>query len=50
MAGQAGEREIVEALAECIKQGDIWQERGYYVRLARTLIDANWIDSEGNIL
>jgi hypothetical protein len=50
MAGQADEREIVAAIAGCVKSGDMWQERGYYVRLAKTMIDAGWIDSKGEIL
>ncbi len=50
MAGEADEREIVAAIAGCVKSGDMWQERGYYVRLAKTMIDAGWIDSKGEIL
>lgn len=49
-AGLADELEILEAMADGIRTGEVWRARGYYRRLARTMIDGGWIDSEGMIL
>lgn len=49
-AGLADEREMLEAMADGIRTGEVWRARGYYRRLASTMIDGGWIDSEGRIL
>jgi len=50
IAGQADEKEMLEAMADCIKRGLHYGARGYYRRLAQTMIDAGYIDERGNIL
>ena len=50
LAGLASEQEIIEAMADCIRAHEHYCVRGYYRRLAQTLIDAGYIDSNGNIL
>lgn len=50
MAGQTTNREDIEAMAELIREKKHWSVRGYYRRLAQTMIDCGYIDDEGNIL
>jgi hypothetical protein len=50
MAGQADEQEVLEAMSDCIKRGLHHGVRGYYRRLAQTMIDAGYLDDKGNIL
>lgn len=50
MAGQADEQEILEAMADCVKRGLHHGVRGYYRRLAQTMIDAGYLDERGNVL
>ena len=50
IAGQASEEEIIEAMSDCIARDLHLGARGYYRRLAQTLIDAGYIDSNGRIL
>jgi hypothetical protein len=50
MAGQADEKEMLEAMADCVKRGLHYGVRGYYRRLVQTMIDAGYIDEGGNIL
>lgn len=47
MAGQADEAEIVAAMADGVRTGDVWLARGYYRRLAQTMIDGGWISERG---
>lgn len=46
----AYEQEILEAMADCVKKGLHYSVRGYYRRLAQTMMDAGYIDDRGNIL
>lgn len=50
MSGNITEREIIEAIADGIKSRAVWQSRGYYRRLAQTLIDGGWVSERGDIL
>lgn len=50
MSGQADEREMLEAISELIRLKEHHAVRGYYRRLAQTMIDAGWIDDQGTIL
>ncbi|MDF0665545.1 MAG: hypothetical protein CV088_13415 [Nitrospira sp. LK70] len=50
MAGQADEAEILEALADGLRTGMVWCARGYYRRLAQTLIDGGWVTARGDII
>lgn len=50
MAGQADEAEIVEAMQDGIRTGEVWRARGYYRRLAQTLIDGGWVTDRGDVL
>ncbi|WP_413937163.1 hypothetical protein [Nitrospira sp. BLG_1] len=50
MAGQSTEDEIVDAIADGIKTGQVWRARGYYRRLAQTLIDGGWVTDRGDVL
>ncbi len=50
MTGQTSEQEIIEAMSDCVRRKEHYCARGYYRRLAQTLIDAGYIDSDGNIL
>lgn len=49
MAGQTAMEEDVQAMAELVRHKEHWQVRGYYRRLAQTMIDGGWIDEEGNV-
>lgn len=50
MAGQSTEAEIVEAIADGVRTGQVWRARGYYRRLAQTLIDGGWVTDSGKVL
>lgn len=50
ISGQATEMEIIEAMAELVRAGEHLRARGYYRRLAQTLIDGEWISDRGAIL
>lgn len=50
MEGQSTEDEIVDAIADGIKTGQVWRARGYYRRLAQTLIDGGWVTDRGDVL
>lgn len=42
MAGQASDEEIYEAMKDLIDTGQLYTARGYYRRLAQTMIDGGW--------
>jgi hypothetical protein len=50
MAGQADETEILDAIADGLRTGAVWRARGYYRRLAQTMIDGGWVTSRGDII
>jgi len=47
MAGQTTIGEDVQAMAELIQLKEHLRVRGYYRRLAQTMIDGGWITDEG---
>lgn len=48
-AGQATPQEMLEAMADLVRRREHWSARGYYRRLAQTMIDGGWMDSKGNL-
>lgn len=50
MSGQTTNEEDVQAMAELVRLKEHWRVRGYYRRLAQTMIDCGYISDEGNIL
>jgi hypothetical protein len=50
MSGKTDEREMLEAMSDCVKRGLHYGVRGYYRRLAQTMIDSGYLDERGNIL
>lgn len=50
VAGDVTTTEIIEALAEAVRTGDIVTARGYFRVTARILTDNGYIDEQGNIL
>lgn len=50
LTGQADEQEILEAMADGIRTGSVWAARGYYRRLAQTMIDGGWVTDRGEII
>lgn len=50
MAGKTDEKEMLEAMSDCIKRGLHYGVRGYYRRLAQTMIDAGYLDEKGDML
>lgn len=50
MAGQTTNDEDIQAMAEIVRLKEHWGVRGYYRRLAQTMIDCGYISDEGAIL
>ena len=50
LAGQTTMADDIQAMAELVQNREHWRVRGYYRRLAQTMIDCQYIDDEGNIL
>jgi hypothetical protein len=50
IAGQADDNETIAAMSDLIRTKEHHRARGYYRRLAQTLIDAGYIDDQGNVL
>jgi hypothetical protein len=48
--GELSPDETIEFFAGLIKSGTVWQLQGFYGRTANDLIEAGYIDSEGNVL
>jgi hypothetical protein len=49
MAGETTVEEDVLAMSELIQLKEHWKVRGYYRRLAQTMIDGGWIADEGTL-
>lgn len=47
--GELGDRDTVELFADLVRTGDAWRLQGHYGRTAQALIDAGFLDGEGNI-
>jgi hypothetical protein len=45
LSGQASEQEIYEAMKDLIESGQLGSARGYYRRLALTMLDGGWFDT-----
>lgn len=45
LSGQASDHEIFEAMKELVESGEHHAARGYYRRLAQTMIDGGWFDN-----
>jgi hypothetical protein len=50
LAGQADDTETIAAMSDLIRTKEHHSVRGYYRRLAQTLIDCGYVDDEGHIL
>lgn len=48
LAGQASELEIYEAMKDLIETGQLGSARGYYRRLAQTMLDGGWFNEQTN--
>jgi hypothetical protein len=48
--GEMDKTETVEFFSELVKCGDAWRLQGMYGRMASQLIDAGYLDSQGNML
>lgn len=48
LAGQASDVEIYEAMKELVESGSHHSARGYYRRLAQTMIDGGWFNTNTN--
>ena len=49
-SGMLNDAEIIEMFSDLIKSGASWSLQGHYGRFASSLIEAGWIDKDGNIL
>jgi hypothetical protein len=48
-SGELTDQQLVYFFAELVKSGDAWTLQGHYGRTAAALIDAGYIDREGNV-
>jgi hypothetical protein len=48
--GEMNEEEMLQFFAEITKSGLVWNLQGHYGRTASRLIEAGYLDREGNIL
>lgn len=48
--GDLSAEEIIDGFAYLITYGTVWHLQGFYGRFARGLIDAGYIDGNGNVL
>lgn len=48
-SGELTDQEFVYFFAELVKSGLAWNLQGHYGRTAAALIDAGYIDNEGNV-
>jgi len=49
-SGSASTDKMIQAMAELVRERMHWSVRGYYRRLAQTMIDGGWISDAGEIL
>lgn len=42
--------EVIDGMAHLIADGTAWKLQGSYGRFAQAMIDAGWIDADGNVL
>jgi hypothetical protein len=48
-SGELTDQEFVYFFSELVKSGLVWNLQGHYGRTAAALIDAGYIDREGNV-
>jgi hypothetical protein len=48
--GDLSDEETLQMFSEFTKSGLVWQLQGCYGRMAQRLIEAGYLDREGNIL
>lgn len=48
-SGELTDQQLVYFFAELVQSGDAWTLQGHYGRTAAALIDAGYIDREGNV-
>lgn len=49
-SGMLNDKEIIELFSDMVKTDVAWSLQGAYGRFASSLIEAGWIDKDGNIL
>jgi len=49
-SGELDDKATLEFFSELVKNGQAWSLQGMYGRFATSLIDAGYLDKEGNIL
>ena len=49
-SGMLNDAEIIEMFSDLIKSGASWSLQGHYGRFSSSLIEAGWLDKEGNRL
>ena len=49
-SGQLDDQGVLKLFSELVKSGLVWNLQGSYGRMAASLIDAGYLDREGNIL
>jgi len=49
-AGNLSDKGIIDLFSMLIKDGSAWSLQGSYGRMAQRLIDAGYIDKQGNII
>lgn len=49
-SGQLDDQGVLKLFSELVKSGLVWNLQGSYGRMGASLIDAGYLDREGNIL